>query len=139
MDDDVALIWLADQRQTPAVASYLDANAKGLFIDRVLAGPSLLLAFNDPRSDGRTPDLIVQPVAGTIYSTSKKKISEHGGLAEDDTHVALVLSNPGLRPHVIKTPVVTSQVAPTILEALGLDPETLKAVRIEGTRALPGL
>jgi hypothetical protein len=33
---------------------------------------------------------------------------------------------------------VTSQVAPTILQALGLDPESLKAVRLEGTPILPG-
>jgi hypothetical protein len=31
------------------------------------------------------------------------------------------------------------QVAPTILRSLGLDPEALQAVRIEGTPALPGL
>jgi hypothetical protein len=35
--------------------------------------------------------------------------------------------------------VSTTQVAPTILEALGLDPASLDAVRKEGTRALPGL
>ena len=31
------------------------------------------------------------------------------------------------------------QVAPTILEALGLDPQHLEAVQKEGTQALPGL
>ena len=35
--------------------------------------------------------------------------------------------------------VETSQVAPTILKILGLDPESLDAVRIEGTPVLPGL
>jgi len=40
---------------------------------------------------------------------------------------------------VIKTPVQTTQIAPTILEALDLDPETLKAVRKEHTPSLPGL
>jgi arylsulfatase A-like enzyme len=40
---------------------------------------------------------------------------------------------------VLKTPVATSQVAPTVLEALGVDPEGLKAVRVEKTVALPGL
>jgi hypothetical protein len=34
---------------------------------------------------------------------------------------------------------VTSQVAPTILEALGLDPAALSAVQGEQTRPLPGL
>jgi hypothetical protein len=40
---------------------------------------------------------------------------------------------------VIKTPVLTTQVAPTILEALGLDPEALHAVQKEHTPSLPGL
>jgi hypothetical protein len=33
----------------------------------------------------------------------------------------------------------TTQVAPTILQLLGLDPNALQAVRIEGTRVLPGI
>jgi len=40
---------------------------------------------------------------------------------------------------VVKTPVATSQVAPTILEALGLNPQTLKSVKVEKTDVLPGL
>ena len=35
--------------------------------------------------------------------------------------------------------VETSQVAPTILELLGLDPTALDAVKIEGTPVLPSL
>src|SRR6266704_5534825 len=60
-DDDIALIWLRDQSQTQAVASYLNANSKALFIQNVLAGDSMTLKFNDPLSDARTPDLMVQP------------------------------------------------------------------------------
>ena len=33
--------------------------------------------------------------------------------------------------------VETTQIAPTILRLLGLDPRALQAVRIEGTRTLP--
>jgi len=44
-----------------------------------------------------------------------------------------------LRARILKTPVVTSQVAPTILRALGLDPDALSAVRGELTPELPGL
>ena len=139
MDDDVALIWLQDQGQTNAVADFLNANAQALFIDYVLAGDSLKLKFNDPLQDNRTPDLLVQPVYGTIYTTSKKKNEEHGGLSFGDTNVALIVSNPRLAARTIKTPVATSQVAPTILEALGLEAQALKAVRIEHTQVLPGL
>jgi hypothetical protein len=35
--------------------------------------------------------------------------------------------------------VQTTQVAPTILRALGLDPSALQAVRLERTAVLPGL
>ena len=35
--------------------------------------------------------------------------------------------------------VETTQVAPTILHLLGLDPNALQAVQEEGTEALPGL
>jgi len=38
----------------------------------------------------------------------------------------------------LKTPVSTSQVAPTILRALGLDPNALKSVQVEEIPVLPG-
>lgn len=137
-DDDVALIWLPDQSQAQAVADYLNANAPTLFIDEVLAGDALKLKFNDPTTDNRTPDLIVQPISGTIYTKSGKKNAEHGGMSVADTNVALIVSNPNLDEKVIKTPVVTSQVAPTILHALGMDPKSLHSVRVEHTALLPG-
>jgi hypothetical protein len=34
--------------------------------------------------------------------------------------------------------VATTQIAPTILKVLGLDPSELDGVRLEGTRVLPG-
>ena len=139
MDDDVALIWLQDQTQTAAAAAYLNANAKALFIDEVLAGDEIKLRFNDPRKDNRTPDILVQPVYGTIYTTSGKKVSEHGGFSFGDTNVGLIVSNPHMRAATIKTPVATSQVAPTILNSLGIDPDALNSVRVEHTDVLPGL
>ena len=138
-DDDVALIWLQDQSQTAAVASYLNTNAKALSIDEVMSGLELRLKFNNPLKESRTPDIIVQPTYGTIYTTSKKKIAEHGGFSYGDTNVGLIVSGPHLHGHVLKTPVLSSQVAPTILHALGLDPNALKSVRTELTPVLPGL
>jgi len=137
MDDDIALIWLQDQTQTGAAAAYLNANAKTLFIDDVLAGDEIKLKFNNPRRDNRTPDILVQPVYGTIYTTSSKKIAEHGGLSFGDTNVGLIIANPSLDARKVKTPVVTSQVAVTILEALGIDSNQLDAVRTEQTGVLP--
>jgi hypothetical protein len=138
-DDDIALIWLQNQNQAQMVADYLNANAKALFIDEVLAGKALRLKFNNPATDSRTPDIIVQPQYGTIYTGSGKKNAEHGGFSFGDTNVGLIVSNPEFNKRVIKTPVLTSQVAPTILRALDIDPSELNSVRVEHTVQLPGL
>jgi hypothetical protein len=138
-DDDVALIWLQDQSKTQATVDYLNANAKALFIDEVLGSDELKLKFNDPTLDSRTPDIIVQPVYGTVYTGSSKKNAEHGGMSFGDTSVGLIVSNPRFPGVVLKTPVLTSQVAPTILQALDIEPEALKSVRVERTAVLPGL
>jgi arylsulfatase A-like enzyme len=108
-------------------------------IEEVMAGAELRLRFNDPAKDSRTPDVIVQPAYGTIYTGSSKKNAEHGGFSFGDTNVGLIVSSSDLHARAIKTPVSTSQVAPTILDALGLDPEALRSVRVEHTEALPGL
>jgi hypothetical protein len=138
-DDDVALIWLADQSMTAKVAAYLNTNASALFIDEVMAGSELKLKFNSPTTDSRTPDIIVQPQYGTIYTGSSKKNAEHGGFSFGDANVGLIVSNPHLHATVVKTPVATSQVAPTILQALDIDPKELNSVRVEHTEVLPGL
>jgi len=39
----------------------------------------------------------------------------------------------------VKTPVLSSQVAPTILQALEIEPDQLNSVRVEQTPVLPGL
>src|SRR5882757_402587 len=139
MDDDIALVWLPDQSQTKAVADYFNAHANELFIEEVLSGEELKLRFRDPLTDTRTPDIIVQPVYGTIYTTSSKKNAEHGGFSYGDTNVGLIVSGAGIPVGAIKTPVATSQVAPTILHVLGIDPKALRSVRVEKTAVLPGL
>jgi Type I phosphodiesterase / nucleotide pyrophosphatase len=138
-DDDIALIWLQDQSKTKAVVDYLNANAKALFIEEVLGGDELKLKFNSPTQDSRVPDVIVQPIYGTVYTGSTAKNAEHGGMSFGDTNVGLVVSNPSLHGSVLKTPVITSQVAPTILRVLGIDPDELNSVRVEQTKVLPGL
>jgi len=136
-DDDIALIWLQDQSQAGAVADYLNANAKALFIDEVMAGKEINLKFNSPLTDAATPDILVQPIYGTIYTGSKAKNAEHGGFSFGDTNVGLIVANPSLHSRVVKTPVATSQVAASLLKALGIDPSELQAVRKEGTEVLP--
>ncbi len=139
-DDDVGLIWLPDQSKTKLVADYLNQNAKALYIDEVMSGEELKLKFSDPVKDSRTPDIIVQPVYGTVYTgATKNKVAEHGGFSFGDTNVGLIVSNRALAPQVVKTPVLSSQVAATILKSLGIDPGKLESVRKEGIPVLPFL
>jgi hypothetical protein len=139
--DDVSLIWLADQTKLKSALALLEADQAGTNttkIQKIYSGDELKEKFGDPAL-GRAPDIIIQPIPGTIYSGSAKKIAEHGGFAADDTHVMLVVSNPRLEAGKVHRPVANQQVAPTILKSLGLNPTDLQAVRMEHTRVLPGL
>jgi len=64
-------------------------------------------------------------------------IGDHGGFAHDDTNVMLLVANPHFKAQTVSTETATTQVAPTILKALGLNPAELDAVRAEGTQVLP--
>jgi predicted AlkP superfamily pyrophosphatase or phosphodiesterase len=150
--DDVSLLWLTNHADTAAAVSALRNPAFNVRIDKIYADvpgadAPVKDVWGDP-ADGRVPDIIIQPLHGTIYSGSKKKLSEHGGFTgttptianeDDNTHTVLVVSNPHLAPGVVKTATSNMQIAPTILKALGLDPQALNAVRREGTTILPGL
>jgi hypothetical protein len=139
-DDDIGLIWLPDQSKTKQVADYLNRNTTALYIDEVMSGEELKLKFPDPSKDSRTPDIIVQPVYGTIYTKpTSNKVAEHGGFSFGDTNVGLIVSNPAMSSRVVKTPVLTSQVAATILQSIGVDPDKLESVRKEGIPVLPFL
>ena len=76
---------------------------------------------------------------GITSSGSGKKLAEHGGFSHDDTNVMMLLSNPRFAAGTVTSPVETDQIAPTILAALGLDPEKLISAQKEGTQILPGL
>lgn len=81
----------------------------------------------------------MEPELGIIYTTSKSKVEEHGGLSADDRNVACVVSSPRItKPQKFTQRVYTTQIAPLILEALGIDAGELQGVRAEGTRILPG-
>ena len=144
--DDTGLIWLKDQTQLAAAVATLNANlgctAPGICADggqaSILSGTAMTTKFGDPAL-GRAPDIIVQPNPGVIYTGSNKKDAEHGGNAPDDSHVALLVSLPSFPALTDTTVVVTTQVAPTILTSLKLDPMLLNSVKAEGTAALPGL
>jgi hypothetical protein len=141
-DGDVMSIWLTDQSQTDKVGQLLtqSANQSAAGIQQVLWGDSLKLLANDPLHDKRIPDLVVIPNLGVVYyPPDDKSIAGHGGLSDDATHVALLISNPKLKPRAIRTPVQTTQVAPSILQVLGVPPQSLQSVLKEGTAVLPNL
>ncbi len=142
-EDDNSLLWLSDSGLTASAVGLLEANAPADGVGEIFYGSALTTMFNapglPPQGDPRTPDIVVQPNVGVIYSTSGKKQAEHGGFAHDDTNVMMLVSNPGLHAKIVTSAVETTQVAPTILAALGLDPKALQAVQIEGTSVLPGL
>jgi hypothetical protein len=107
-------------------------------IDYIFWGDTLKLQYNDPLHDSRQPDIIVVPTPGVIYAgKGSAKLAEHGGYAFYDANVALLVSNPGLSRKTLKATVSTTQVAPTILKLLGLDPQELESVQKEKTDELP--
>lgn len=117
-----------------------DAAAQGT----ILYGQSLINAgLGDPATNERTPDIIVALNEGYFFGNATKKRAEHGGFTDADTHVALIAGSTGLDSSLQDTiysgNVVTTQVAPTTLQALGLDPNLLQGVQIDKTPLLPGL
>jgi hypothetical protein len=140
-EDDISMLWLTDQSQTQSFAATLGlaANEDLFGQGEIFAGPSLTLQFNDPLTDSRTPDIIVAPNVGVIYTGGTGKVAEHGGFAYNDRNVLLIVSNPKYKGSTFNDQVETRQIAPTIVKALGLDPNLLSAVKSEHTETLPGL
>ena len=159
-EDDISQLWLTNSADTVNAVNALEtagvtsgSNASAIGLGQIFYGASLTTMFNAPGvpanpgpccflrpgGDPRTPDIIVMPNVGVVYTGSLKKQSEHGGFAHDDTNVMLLVSNPGITARTVTSFVETDQVAPTILQLLGLNPAALDAVRTEGTPVLPGL
>lgn len=138
--DQEALVWLRDRGDTRRVASALRAQSNALGIRRVLVGAELNRLFPASRSDSRVPDIVIIPLSGVIYGKpGDKKLAEHGGFDDDDTHVGLLVSSPLLVHRNMRTHarVSTLQIAPTILAVLGIPPSRLRGVEMLGTKPLP--
>ena len=154
-DDDGMLLWLSDRSQTAAnfVKRYLlDHPASGNNINdqpitmsssglrHVYAGAGAAAFIGVPNGDPRHPDIIGIAQHGVVYTGGTSKIAEHGGDDPQDRNVPILVLIPR-HPFrtTISTPVETTQIAPTILTLLGLDPNQLQAVQIEHTQVLPGI
>jgi hypothetical protein len=106
---------------------------------QIYAGREAADFFGVPVSDPRHPDVFGRVQIGVVYTTGTK-IAEHGGDNPADRDVPLLVYAPGAvsRSQSARW-VETTQVAPTILRLLGLDPDALQAVQTERTQVLPGV
>jgi hypothetical protein len=140
-EDDVSVLWLKEGASVTDAVALLKTNATAIGLGEIYYGPTLALNYNvgglEPGEDPRSPDIIVTPNVGVTYSGSTSMVGDHGGFAHDDTNVILLVANPGFKARTVAAATSTAQVAPTIVQALGLDPRALDAVRAEGTPVLP--
>ncbi|WP_460466415.1 alkaline phosphatase family protein [Calidifontibacter terrae] len=151
-DDDGMLIWLSDRSaaaRTFASGWLMNHAATGNTITKtartlqhsglnsVVSGEKF---FKVSAAEPRHPDLVGISQVGVVYTGGTTKIAEHGGMNAQDRHVPLVVARAdgSGRQHTFGQQVLTTQIAPTTLRLLGFSPRALQAVRIEGTRTLPG-
>ena len=151
VDDDAMLMWLNDR--SPAATKFaknfllhqsgtgndINGNSKpytasGLMT--VYAGTDAADFFGVQAGDPRVPDLLGVVQHGVVYTGKKAKIAEHGGSDPQDRNVPLVVAGAHLTHRVSNDSVETTQIAPTILSILGLNPNFLQAVAIEHTQTL---
>jgi predicted AlkP superfamily pyrophosphatase or phosphodiesterase len=139
-----ALIWLGNQAMTETVATALIASSNSpgnpLNIAEVLWGSSLQQLFPDPTVDAAPPDIIVIPNLGTNYESPTvvpPSAAEHGGFNENELHVPITIAHNTVKHGTVMAPVTTTQLAPTMLNMLGISPSTLTGVTLEGTAILP--
>src|SRR5580700_4256388 len=140
-EDDVSVLWLKPGASVTSAVQLLETDATLIGLGEIYYGPTLALNYNvgglGSGQDPRSPDIIVTPNIGVTYSGSTTMIGDHGGYGHDDTNVMLLVANPAFTAQTVSATTRTAQVAPTILQALGLNPAALDAAKAEGTSALP--
>ena len=137
--DTMALIWLNDRSRASDAAAVLVANAEAIGAGTVTSGAAVADLFGGQLGGNasRIPDIVVQPATGVVYAEAGSKLVDHGSGSAEDTHVPLVVVEPGRKGgRTLSCPVSLRQVAPTVLHALGLQERSLDAVRLEGTKRL---
>jgi Type I phosphodiesterase / nucleotide pyrophosphatase len=151
IDDDAMLLWLSDR--SPAAEEFaknyllshdgtgndIDGNPKPYTasgLTKVFAGQDVASYFHAPLQDDRVPDIYGIAQTGSVYTGKKKKIAEHGGANPLDRDVPLVVAGAGVGRGVCDDSVETTEIAPTILSLLGLQPGALQAVQTEHTPVL---
>jgi hypothetical protein len=105
-------------------------------LPQIYAGHGAADFFGVPYLDPRYPDVFGRVQVGVVYMGGSK-IAEHGGDNPADRGVPILVYAPTVKAGSNGQWVETTQVAPTVLQLLGLDPNSLQAVQ-EGTQVLPG-
>jgi hypothetical protein len=137
---DAAMIWLSDSAKTLAVVKAFGDQAAVLGIADIYSGARLTLTLSSPMKDSRTPDIILQPELGVLWTTQDDKApAAHGGMLDEETHVALLVSGSQLTGRYDPTYVPTTQLGPLLLRALGIEKFDLQALHVEHSPALPGI
>jgi hypothetical protein len=150
VDDDGMLLWLNDRSSSATdyarnfLQNYNDSSASvdgkpvtSAGLSRIYTGTAAAGVIGVDVNDPRVPDVIGIAQYGVVYTGKKAKIAEHGGDHLEDRNVPILLAWPGGPGGIsVTTPVETTQIAPTILKLLGLNPQELQAVRIEETPTL---
>lgn len=151
INDDAMILWLNDR--SPAAEEFaknylLSHNGTGNDINgqpkaytasglaKVYAGADAIRFFGVAPNDDRVPDIYGVSQVGSVYTGKQGKIAEHGGANPLDRDVPLVVAGKGAGHGVRNDSVETTEIAPTILSLLGLNPQALQAVRIQHTPAL---
>lgn len=133
-----AMVWLNDRSQTRVVAQGYSRSAARLGIRAIVCEERLSLTLNAPETDSRMPDILLEARPGTVW-TDGRGIEGYGSDSDDATHVALLVSGRQLAARNDPTLVQTTQIAPLLLRALGLEKFDLDALHREHTPALPGV
>lgn len=168
-EDDVLQLWLSDRSREAVVFAkkflegYIatgnkidgtETTVRSAGLSKIYEGAKVAKYFGSSRHDNRSPDILGIAQKGVVFTGGKAKIAEHGGANPADRNVPLVVSRLSRAQQksesatvqgkqgqgsIVAERVETTQIAPTILHLLGLDPNKLQAVRIEDTRVLPGV
>jgi hypothetical protein len=152
INDDGMLMWLNDRSgealdfaknfllEHAGAGNDINGNPKAYTssgLTRVYAGEEAADYFGVNTGDTRVPDIFGVAQYGTVYTGKKGKIAEHGGVNPQDRDVPLLVTGGAVSEHRVEADrVETTQIAPTILKLLGLEPKPLRAVQIEHTKAL---
>lgn len=134
-----AMIWLKHPEKTETIVNAYRTKMLDLGIGAIYFGEKLKLIMNTAKEDSRMPDVILEPQAGVVWAIEGQWPKHLGGFSDDENHVAMLISGRQLTGRVDKTPVQSGQVAPLILQMLGMDKLELQALRQEHVPPLPGI